>query len=58
MVTVMQLWLCLCVFVAMVTRLVVFADKEGADKAICELNGTELDDRKIFLRKVWVIDIS
>ena len=31
-----------------------FADRESADKAVQELNGTELDGRKIFLRKVWV----
>ena len=31
-----------------------FADRESADRAVRELNGTELDGRKIFLRKVWV----
>ena len=30
-----------------------FADQEGADRAVRELNGTEMDGRKIFLRKVW-----
>lgn len=30
-----------------------FADSESADRAIRELNGTEVDGRKIFLRKVW-----
>ena len=41
---------CVCV----VWRLVLFADREGADRAVRELNETELDGRKIFLRKVWV----
>jgi RNA recognition motif-containing protein len=35
-------------------RLVLFAEREGADRAVRELNGTEMDGRKIFLRKVWV----
>ena len=34
-----------------------FADSESADRAIRELNGTELDGRKIFLRKVWCLEL-
>ena len=46
---------CVCVSLVFAERrLVMFADSDGADRAVRELNGTELDNRKIFLRKVWV----
>lgn len=43
-----------CLFVCCGCRgsLVLFADSESADCAVRELNGTELEGRKIFLRKV------
>ena len=34
-----------------------FADRESADRAVRDLNGTELDGRKIFLRKVWCLGL-
>ena len=35
-------------------RLVIYEDMEGAETALRKLNNTELDNRKIFLRKVGI----
>ena len=42
----------LYVCVSLVPRLVVYADSEGAKRAVRELNDSELDGRRLFLREV------
>ena len=49
MVSAVHSFWCWCV---LIRRLVVYADSESAERALRDLTDTEIDGRKLFLRKV------